>query len=144
MKNVASVSVNKECCSHQATMAPLKVSPEGTQKGDKCASCRQALSLCSLTLPPVGCLGELRMEKNEVLALDSSIAEMHIKRTISGSPDSCIFPYIKSAIFMKLGCLVFFISQECFDVLTTWPLLQNPRNILAPSLPFWSSPLELF
>ena len=51
MKNVAAISVNKGCCSHQATTAVPTVSLEGTQDGDKWAAGCQAPSHCSH--PPV-------------------------------------------------------------------------------------------
>ena len=38
--------------------------------------------------------GELRMEINRILALDSQV-KVHLKGKISMSPDSCIFLYIE-------------------------------------------------
>jgi len=42
------------------------------------------------------------------------IAEMHVKRMISMSPDSCIFPYIEKCWILNLRFLVFFDSQKHF------------------------------
>ena len=52
------------------------------------------------------------------------IAEMHMKGMISESQDSFIFHTQKSTKLLNLGYLVFFNSQNTFDVQTTCPWLQ--------------------
>ena len=88
------ISVNKGCCSYQATTATPLMSPEGTQDGDKWAVYCQALSHCSRS--PMMHPEETQNEKNT--GYWCQIAEVHIKEMISvwaKSPGSCIFPYIE-------------------------------------------------
>ena len=69
------------------------------------------------------------------------IGKVHTERMILMSPDSCIFPYIEKHYIEMSGFLQLTVSLH---VLTAWFLLQNLLCILAPPLPLWSSPSELY
>ena len=94
MKNVASVSVNKGYCSHQA--AGLRVCVDGRGRG--------CPWLCTLK--------EFRMEKSRILTL---VVKVHIKGMISMSQEPCIFPYTENLQFSSVAqsCLTLWDPMNC-------------------------------
>ena len=73
-----------------ATIAAPMVSLEGTQDGNKQATCHQAIS--HLQPPPTVTLRDSGLRK---AGYWPPIAKERIKEMISVSPDSCIFPFIE-------------------------------------------------
>ena len=102
---LAALSVNKGCCSHQATAAN-PVSPEGTQDGDKQAACLHAMATAAA--PRGAPWGDSGWERT---GHGPQAAKVLTKGMISMSPDSCVFHTQKSAKCTNLRCLVFFSSN---------------------------------
>lgn len=83
----------------------------------------------------------MKHSKNQITGCWSQIAEIIIKRMISGSPDSCIFPYIYIAqqgyIFLNLRfpgfLLVFRLPAPYYKLL--YNLIPHPSPQPPPSHP---------
>ena len=101
MKTVA--CHNKECHHHQFTTVSLRVSPEGTQYGDKWAASCQALS--QGTCPHWYTLGDSEWERR-----DPSPRQLRrrSKEWFQGAQTLASSQTQKRAKFINLRCLVFF------------------------------------
>ena len=126
-KNVATISVNKGCCSHQSIMLlpswwwalrELRI-----ETPSRMPTIKQAAAKAISVVHPE----ETRDEKTQ--HTDPQIAEVHIKGMISVIPHSC--PHSRSAIYRKAHTL---IHRKVLNSLTwdVWFSLINRNHLM-----FW-------